>query len=137
MRACWFVVRERREKNDIRSSASNEPSSRRRAANTKFRLGLCLSYRFRLLQAEFQQRFARHFHLLAFGQHLHASTCGPSGRRANRCALSATSDCADNGASSSEAANFLRRVGATPLALQRVVSANYRIFLPINNDGGH
>src|SRR6267378_7420923 len=36
------------------------------------RLALCWGYRCRLLEAEFQQRFAGYLHLLASGQHLHA-----------------------------------------------------------------
>src|ERR1041385_4761271 len=83
----------------------------------------------RLLQAEFQQRFAGNLHLLAFGYDLHGRPRSPTGRRANCRAFAAARYTANNGSKHRAASNFLRRVAAAALALHVVVAADQRIVM--------
>src|SRR5713101_1993152 len=69
-----------------------------------------------LLQAEFQQGFAGHLDLRSLGQDLDARACSPSGRRANRRALSAARDGSNDRSGRSDATHFLRRRGSLALA---------------------
>src|SRR2546428_12119680 len=112
----------------------SHPVSRFVALLDRTRLPLSRRDNHRLLQAEFEQGFARNFHLLTFGQYLDACACGSSGRRANRRALSAARDGSNDRSGSSYAAHFLGRSGALALALQSVVAADKRVVLAVNHD---
>src|SRR5712692_3653637 len=68
-----------------------------------------------LLQAEFQQRFAGHFHLLPAGEHLDGSSGSGADARANRRTLTASGDGPDDRSQSRAAADFLCGVLAVPL----------------------
>src|SRR5258708_11999348 len=87
----------------------------------------------RLLQAELQQRFAGHFYLLAPGEHLHGSSGSGADTRANRRALTASGDSADDRSQSRTAADFFRRVLAPPFALHRVISPAPPIVVAITH----
>src|SRR5580698_5179079 len=88
----------------------------------------------RLLQPEFQQCFARHFHLFALGEYLHSRACCRSCSRTNRSPFSAAGDRSNDGSNDGPAAHFLSRVRAASLPLQTVVAADQRIIVPVNHN---
>ena len=71
----------------------------------------------RLLQAEFQQRFAGHLYLLPFREHLHPSASAAARCRTNGSAFTAARDSADDRSHDRAAATFLRAVRASALSL--------------------
>src|SRR5258708_29489708 len=87
-----------------------------------------------LLEPEFQERFARHFDLLATREHLHRSSRSCADARANGCALAAAGNRADNRSQSGATADFFGGVLAAPLPLQRVVTAHNGIVMAIDHD---
>src|SRR5580704_16882471 len=108
---------------------------RRRWRDCRVR-GLALRRRHRggLLQAEFQQRFARYFDLLAPREHLYAGASRRPYSCANRRAFSAAGDGADDGSEDRPASHFLRSVRPAALSLQAVVAADQRIIMAIDDD---
>src|SRR5713226_8904358 len=62
-----------------------------------------------LIQTEFEDRFRRNTHFLAFGKHLGSSTPGGSHCGSDGCALSVSDYRANNCADDGSAANHLRR----------------------------
>src|SRR5438477_8853614 len=67
-------------------------------------------YRYRLLQAEFQQRLARHLYLLTPRKHLDACSGRRAHARADGRAFAAAGNRADDGTGDRATANFLRGV---------------------------
>src|SRR2546430_4003615 len=98
-------------------------------------LSLCREC-YRLLQTEFQQRLARHLHLLAFRQYLNACASRRAHARTDRRALAAAGNRSDDCASYRATADFFRGVRATALAFQAVVAADDRIVLAIDHHAG-
>src|SRR5579872_6870659 len=86
-----------------------------------------------LLQAEFEQRFARDFDLLTAGEHLHPRTCCGTRASTNRCASATAGDCPDDRAERRAASDFFGGVAATSLAFQRVVAAHDGIVLAVDD----
>src|ERR1700722_20411735 len=97
------------------------------------RLALRRRNRGRLLQAEFQQRFTRHFHLLAPREHLYPGASRGPYSCANGRAFSAAGDGPDDRSENGPASHFLRRVRSAALALQAVVAADQRIVVAIDD----
>src|SRR6266404_7557470 len=95
------------------------------------RLALRGRYHCGLLQTEFQQGFAGHFHLLTAGEHLHSASCSGADAGSNGCTFAATGNRTDDRAESRAPADLLRGVGTAPLALQRVIAAYERIVVSI------
>src|SRR2546430_13441915 len=67
-------------------------------------------YRYRLLQAELQQRLARHLYLLTPGEHLDARAGRRAHARADGRSSAAAGNRADDGTGDRATANFLRGV---------------------------
>src|ERR1700680_647649 len=76
-----------------------------------------LDHRHRRLKGKVQDRLRRQFDLLALGCGLHTAAHASASRGANRRALAASGDGADNASNDRAAANFLRGVLAPRTAL--------------------
>src|SRR5258706_5428676 len=86
----------------------------------------------RLLQPDLEQRLARHFHLLAVGDDLHARARAATRRRTDGCALAAARDAANDRAEHCAAADLLGSVAAAPFALHVVIAAHERIVVTVD-----
>src|SRR5580692_2623286 len=87
----------------------------------------------RLLQPEFEQCFARYFHLLAPRKYLHAGAYRRAGSRSNRCAFSAAGNRADDGSDHGPTSDFLCGIGAAALSFQLVVAADHRVVAAVDD----